>query len=265
MLRHALILAAAGGVASVAHAASHTVASNNLTPILLSGGFGGQFDIRPLLAGNSRVTQASILFGFIDDVEQYRKVTQPSAGFVRTGVETVLTQQYAGFSYTTRQVEMLQTIRNQITDITAESVTLTVAGSSRSGGTQGNAGNQLVGSQSSRVQVRSNCLDYMIIGNASLCTLQEVFYTQTISDYYGKAGAFDVTFDPLDALALADLNLDGLLDFNGQVNSGDLHLQHATMRLEVIMQAPDNGVPEPSLPALLGIGLLAMLRRARAS
>lgn len=263
MLRHALILAAAGGVGSIAHAASHTINSSTPTPILLSGNFSGSFDVRPFLGSNGRITQAAILLNFVDDVEQFRLTTQPSAGFVKTGVETLEQRQYAGISYTTRQIEMLQTVRSQLTDITAESVTVTLPGDSRSGGTQGNANNQLVDTQSKRSFVRRNCLDYLIFGSASLCTLEEMFYTDSITDYYGKTGHVDLQFDPLDAQSLADLNLDGLLDFNGVVNSGDLRLQQAQMRFDVVELANDNRLPEPSLAALLGIGLLPMLRGSR--
>lgn len=262
MLRHALILAAAGGIGSVAHAASHTINSSTPTPILLSGNFNGSFDVRPFLGSNSRVTQASILLSFADDVEQFRLITQPPGGFVKTGVETLLQQQYAGVSYTTRQIEMLQTVRSQLTDTTGESVTVILPGDSRSGGTQGNANNQLVDTQSKRTFVRRNCLDYLIFGSASLCTLEEMFYTNNITDFYGKTGHFDLQFDPLDAQSLADLNLDGLLDFNGVVDSGDLRLQQAQMRFEVVELANDNRLPEPSLAALLGIGLLPLLRRS---
>lgn len=263
MLRHALILAAAGGVGSIAHAASHTINSSPSTPILLSGTFNGSFDVRPFLGSNSRVTHASILLSFADDVEPFRLITQPSAGFVKTGVQTLEQRQYAGISYATRQIEMLQTVRNQVTDITAERVTVTLPGDSRSGGTQGNANNQLVDTQSKRTFVRRNCLDYLIFGSASLCTLEEVYYTDSITDFYGKTGHFDLQFDPLNAQSLADLNLDGLLDFSGVVNSGDLRLQQAQMLFEVVRQVDDNHLPEPSLMALLGIGLLPMLRRIR--
>ena len=255
MLRHALILAAAGGVGNIAHAASHTINSSTPTPILLSGTFNGSFDVRPFLGSNSRVTQASILLSFIDDVEQFRLVTRPSSGFVKTGVETLLSQQYAGISYTTRQIEMLQTQRNQLTDITAESVTVTLPGESRSAGTQGNANNLLVDTQSKRTFVRRNCLDYLIYGSQSLCTLEDVFYTDTITEYYGKAGAFDIQFDPVGTQALTDLNADGLLNFNGVLNTGDARLLLAQMRFDV------QSLPEPSLLALLGIGGLLLQRQ----
>lgn len=255
MLRHALILAAAGGVAGVAHAASHTINSSTPTPILLSSNFNGSFDVRPFLGSNSRVTQASILLSFIDDVEQFRLITLPRGGFVKTGVETLLQQQYAGVSYTTRQIEMLQTVRNQITDTTGEQVTVTLPGDSRSAGTQSNANNLLVDTQSKRTFVRRNCLDYLIYGSQSLCTLEEVFYTDTINEYYGKAGAFDIQFDPLGPQALTDLNADGLLNFTGVVNAGDARLLLAQMRFDV------QSVPEPSLLALLGIGGLLLQRQ----
>lgn len=263
MFRHALFLAA-GCVAGYAQASTHTVSSNITTPILLSGNFNGGFDVRPFLGSNTHITQASILLSFADDVEQYRLVTLPSAGFVKTGVENYVTQQFAGISYTTRQVEMLQTIQRQLTDITGESVTVNLPGESRSAGTQGNAGNLLVDHKTSRTFVRSNCLDYLIFGTASLCTLQEVFYTDTITDYYGKTGAFDIQFDPIGAQALADLNRDGLLDFNGSLNSGDTRLMSAQMRFDLVSTAQDNGtVPEPALPALLGIGALALYLHRR--
>lgn len=255
MFRHALFLAA-GCVAGLAQASTHTVSSDIATPVLLSGNFSGSFDTRPFLGSNTHITQASILLSFADDVEQYRLVALPSAGFVKTGVENYVNQQFAGISYTTRQVEMLQTIQQQLTDITGETVTVSLPGESRSAGTQSNAGNLLVDHKVSRNFVRSNCLDYLIFGNASLCTLQEVYFTDTITDYYGKTGAFDIQFDPIGPQALQDLNADGMLDFNGVVNTGgDARLLSAQLRFDV------QGVPEPSVLALLGIGGVLLQRQ----
>ena len=103
MFRHALFLAA-GCVAGLAQAATHSVSSNITTPILLSGNFSGNFDTRSFLGNNTRIAQASILLSFADDVEQFRLDISPIGGFVKTGVEKFVAQQFSGISYTTRQV-----------------------------------------------------------------------------------------------------------------------------------------------------------------
>ena len=61
--------------------------------------------------------------------------------------------------------------------------------------------------------------------------------------------------------ALADLNSDGLLDFNISFGSGqDATLLESRIDFDVVQRS---AIPEPSLLALLGIGLLVMRQRRR--
>jgi len=267
MYRHAIsLMAAAGLFAGSANAAPHNV-NPITTPVLVSNGYTGQFDVRSFLGPNRSITQASILFSFIDDIETFRINPLPGGtSHVRTGVEYVQQTQYGAASYPTRYVEMLQSRRQQVIDISAETATVSIAGEARSGGTASNANNQYVYTDASRRWDRTSCLQTVLIGAGSACALAEIYFTDIISDYYGKLGSFDIRFDPLGSQALADLNADGLLDFHiGFNGGGDARLTAAQLNFDLIVTGggPSGHVAEPSLLALLGVGLLALLQRRR--
>ncbi|MFO1379646.1 MAG: PEP-CTERM sorting domain-containing protein [Chitinivorax sp.] len=255
-------MAAAGFFAHAAQAATHSI--SNTTPVFINGSYNGSFDVRPLLGASGKVTQASILLRFIDDIEIAATVPWSSTSYNRTGVEYDQLTQYGNTSYLTHYVEMLQTKGRSVTDLSAETATAHITGETAIAGTAAQAGNQKIYSQTTRQQDKTNCLQPVFdwSGN-SYCALAEAYFTQDTTDYYGKLGEFVINFNPIGAQALADLNTDGLLDFNISFANG----QDATLlesRIDFDVQVPAAaGVPEPSLLALLGVGMLAMLQRRR--
>lgn len=255
-------MAAAGFFAHAAQAATHSI--SNTTPVFISGSYNGNFDVRPFLGAGSRVTQASILLHFIDDIEIAGTVPWSSTSYNRTGVEYDQLTQYGNIIYPTHYVEMLQTKGQSVTDLTAETATASITGETAIAGTATRPNSQKVYSQTSRKLDKTNCLQWMLDWSGNTwCTLAEAYFTQDTTDYYGKLGEFVINFNPIGAQALADLNADGLLDFNiSFANGRDATLLESRIDFEVLAPAAAR-VPEPSLLALLGVGLLAMLQRRR--
>ena len=83
-------------------------------------------------------------------LNSFRKVTQPILPALSNRSRNAADQQYAGFSYTTRQMEMLQTIPQSDHRHHGGKRHRDRGRRQPPGGTQGNAGNQLVDTKTKR-------------------------------------------------------------------------------------------------------------------
>lgn len=262
------IALAATALLPAAQAATHQLSQT--TPVFLTGPHTGQFDIRALLPANQQVTQASILLRFADDIEADFSNTVSTHAYSNTGnrpeTQHSVTDGVITYNYATTHVEMLQSVVTNITDLTPETVTAQVGGETRFAGTL-IAPPQFF-SATTRQLDETNCLDqdwgWAFYFNTEICTLREDRITETTTNASGAVGEFNILFASLGSQALADINLDGLLDFDLQLGQGqDVNLLEA--RIDFTTAARQGAVPVPSLLSMLGIGVVAMRLQRRKS
>jgi hypothetical protein len=253
LARFLAFVAVLSGLAGEA-AASLISSGSNLPNTYVSGSVSGNFDISAAMAGSHAVS-GSVSATFTDDSDPYQYIGRASSGYNLTGSNSYVGyyQYYSyrcgWFSYCSGSYPVWyqnnyysQSQTTQYLNL-GEAATLNVGAATASAASFNyDAGTYQTGSYQG---YQWNGGGYNI-------------YTDNYYDhYYGYTGSFTVTVI-LDALALNDINADGLLGFTIASLYGDFQVSSVTLTADLAQN-----VPEPNSLALFGLALLALVGRRK--